>query len=516
MKVNGAVKIPSNGGVGGEQIASNFAARFERSSTESGLRPGKLPLRLRSGNFGTLRIAALLVCWKQRLRAIFLPFMKRLNVAILGGGTVGGGVFRALRRNGSLLAARIGIRLRVNHIVVRHPRKQRPIRFPDRLVSADWEAAVRDPNTDVVVELIGGTSVAKSAVETALRLGKPVVTANKALLSEHGESLFAAAASNGAGLYYEASVGGGIPIIKVLRESLAGNRFRRIYGILNGTCNYILTQMEEAGGDFAAVLAEARKKGYAESDASLDVDGLDAMHKVGLLASLAHGFWVRPQWIHVEGIGQISRLDIEFAARLGYKIKLLASVCSLSSSAVGRSADCPQIQVSVGPALIPRSHVLASVRGVFNAVFVHSDVAGETLYYGRGAGQDATASAVLSDIASASLDYGRNSTPRVPPFSPHALEGQVIPWEESVSEYYLRLTVVDKPGTMAQISNVLACRNIGISSIVQPEGHEGASVPLILMIHDASAGEMLQALEEIRHLSVVKSPPKMIRAEHFQ
>ena len=417
------------------------------------------------------------------------------------------------RRNGSLLAARIGVRLGVNHIVVRHPGKQRSIRFPDRLVSVDWEAAVHDPNTDVVVELIGGTSVAKSAVETALCLGKPVVTANKALLSEHGESLFAMAESNGAGLYYEASVGGGIPIIKVLRESLAGNRFRRIYGILNGTCNYILTRMEEDGGDFDAVLAEAQKKGYAESNASLDVDGLDAMHKAGILASLAHGFWVRPEWIHVEGIRQISRLDIEFAARLGYKIKLLASVCLLSSSV--RSADCPQIQVSVGPALIPRSHVLASVRSVFNAVFVQGDVAGETLYYGRGAGQDATASAVLSDIAAAVLDYRLHSTPRVSPFSLHALKGQVIPWEESVSEYYLRLTVVDKPGTMAQISNVLACRNIGISSIVQPEGHEGAAVPLILMIHDAAAGEMLQALEEIRRLSVVKSPPKMIRAEHF-
>lgn len=439
--------------------------------------------------------------------------MRRLNVAILGGGTVGGGVFRALRRNGSLLASRIGVRLRVNHVVVRHPRKQRPIRFPQRLVGADWEAAVRDPNTEVVVELIGGTSVAKSVVETALSLGKPVVTANKALLSEHGESLFAMAASNGAGLYYEAGVGGGIPIIKVLRESLAGNRFRRIYGILNGTCNYILTRMEADGGDFAAVLAEAQAKGYAESDASLDVDGLDAMHKAGILASLAHGFWVRPEWIHVEGIRQISRLDIEFAARLGYKIKLLASVCLLSPSV--RSADCPQIQVSVGPALIPRSHVLASVRGVFNAVFVHGDVAGETLYYGRGAGQDATASAVLSDVADAVLDCGRRSPLRVTPFSLHASKGRVVPWEESVSEYYLRLTVVDKPGTMAQISNVLARRGIGISSIVQPEGHEGASVPLILMIHAAAAGEMLRALEEIRRLSVVKSLPKMIRAEHF-
>ncbi len=436
--------------------------------------------------------------------------MRQLNVAILGGGTVGGGVFRALRRNGSLLATRTGVRLRIHHIIVRHRRKQRLIRFPERLIGSDWKLAVGDPKTDIVVELIGGTNTAKAIVETALQLGKPVVTANKALLSEHGETLFAAAA-NGAGLYYEASVAGGIPIIKVLRESLAGNRFRRIYGILNGTCNYILTRMETEGGDFAEALADAQKAGYAEAEASLDVDGQDAMHKTGILASLAHGFWVPPTAIHVEGIRRITRLDIEFAAKLGYKIKLLASICPLPAV---RSA-VPRIQVSVCPTLIPRSHVLASVNGIFNAVYIHGDVVGETLYYGRGAGPDATASAVLSDIADAALDRV-HQTVRIKPFAVHAPEGQVIPRENIVSEYYLRLTVVDKPGTMAQIANVLAGNRIGISSIIQPEGHQAAAVPLILMIHDAAAGTMQQALEAISRLKVVKSPPRMIRVEHFQ
>ncbi|MCS1408105.1 MAG: Homoserine dehydrogenase [Verrucomicrobia subdivision 3 bacterium] len=441
--------------------------------------------------------------------------MRRLNVAIIGGGTVGCGVYQALRRNSGLLVARTGTHLQINHVVVRNRRKQRPVRFSERLVSTDWKAAIRDPKTDIVGELIGGTTTAKTIVETALKLGKPVVTANKALLSEHGESLFALAAENGAGLYYEASVAGGIPIIKVLREGLVGNRLNYIYGILNGTCNYILTRMEAEGGDFADVLADAQKKGYAEAKASLDVDGLDAMHKTGLLASLAHGFWVSPDQIHVDGIRQISQMDIEFAGKLGYKIKLLASICRLSTTGSRHSAKEHQIQVSVCPTLIPQSHILASVSGVFNAIYINGDVVGETLYYGHGAGHGATASAVLSDIADAALDHINHQTVRVRPFTRHTSEGQVIPWEDIISEYYMRLTVADKPGTMAKITKVLAESGIGISSIVQPEGHKGASVPLILMIHDAATSAMQKALNQISRLNVVKSPSKMIRVEHF-
>jgi homoserine dehydrogenase len=437
--------------------------------------------------------------------------MRQLNVAIIGGGTVGSGVYKALRRNGTLMAARIGARLRVNHVTVRDQKKQRSVRFDQKIVSTDWKAAIRDPKTDIVVELIGGTKTAKQIVELALNLGKPVITANKALLSEHGEALFELAAKNQTGLYYEASVAGGIPIIKALRESLVGNRFNQIYGILNGTCNYILTRMEAEGGQFGDVLKDAQEKGYAEAEESLDVDGYDAMHKTGLIASLAHGFWVKPDSIHVEGIREISTLDIEFAAALGYKIKLLATIYPTSN----RSRKTPQVQVSVCPTLIPQTHVLASVSGVFNAVYVNGDVSGETLYYGQGAGQDATASAVLSDIADATLDLLNHKTIRVAPFVAHTENTEVLPWEDVISEYYMRLKVVDKPGTMAKIATVLAKSGIGISSIVQPEGHEGNTVPLILMIHDATTRSMQKALTKISQLSVVKSPPRMIRVEHF-
>ena len=437
--------------------------------------------------------------------------MRQLNVAIIGGGTVGSGVYKALRRNGTLMAARIGARLRVNHVTIRDQKKRRSVRFDQKIVSTDWKTAIRDPKTDIVIELIGGTKTAKQIVEQALKLGKPVITANKALLSEHGEALFALAAKNQTGLYYEASVAGGIPIIKALRESLVGNRFNQIYGILNGTCNYILTRMEAEGGQFGDVLKDAQEKGYAEAEASLDVDGYDAMHKTGLIASLAHGFWVQPEAIHVEGIREISTLDIEFAAALGYKIKLLATISPTSK----RTSKTPQVQVSVCPTLIPQTHVLASVSGVFNAVFVNGDVSGETLYYGQGAGQDATASAVLSDIADATLDLLNHKTVRVAPFVAHTENAEVLPWEEVISEYYMRLNVVDKPGTMAKIATVLAKSGIGISSIVQPEGHEGNTVPLILMIHDATTKSMQKALTKISQLSVVRSTPRMIRVEHF-
>jgi homoserine dehydrogenase len=269
--------------------------------------------------------------------------------------------------------------------------------------------------------------------------------------------------------------------------------------------------MEAEGGQFGDVLKDAQEKGYAEAEESLDVDGYDAMHKTGLIASLAHGFWVKPDSIHVEGIREISTLDIEFAAALGYKIKLLATIYPTSN----RSRKTPQVQVSVCPTLIPQTHVLASVSGVFNAVYVNGDVSGETLYYGQGAGQDATASAVLSDIADATLDLLNHKTIRVAPFVAHTENTEVLPWEEVISEYYMRLKVVDKPGTMAKIATVLAKSGIGISSIVQPEGHEGNTVPLILMIHDATTRSMQKALTKISQLSVVKSPPRMIRVEHF-
>ena len=360
--------------------------------------------------------------------------MQQVNLGMIGGGTVGSGVFHAWQKNGGLMAARLGVKLVFRKIAVKAFDEPRPYPIPRSLMTTDWQEVVNDPQIQVVIELVGGTGIARTMILAALKLGKPVITANKALLSAHGEELFAAAKKYGANLYYEASVCGGIPIIKSLREGFVGNRINALYGIVNGTCNYILTRMKLEGADFAAVLAEAQKLGYAETPPDLDIDGHDAAHKTGILASLAHGFWVNPGKIHVEGIRHVSAMDIKFAGELGYTIKLLGIV--------KRIADCRlpiadsqnrkskivnhkcRVQVSVYPTLIPNAHVLASVNHVFNAVFVRGDVVGDTLFYGRGAGKDATASAVLSDVADAALDLKSGVKHRVPPFVPHECSGR--------------------------------------------------------------------------------------------
>jgi homoserine dehydrogenase len=264
--------------------------------------------------------------------------------------------------------------------------------------------------------------------------------------------------------------------------------------------------MKLEGADFAAVLKDAQAQGYAEAEPSLDIDGHDSLHKIGILASLAHGFWVNPKHIHVEGIRSITRADIQFAAQLGYTIKLLGIV---KKSAGGK------VQVSVCPTLVPNTHVLANVNDVFNAVFVRGDVVGDTLFYGRGAGKDATASAVLSDIADAALDLKDGTKTRIPPFVPHEKEGAVLPMDEVVSRYYVRLSVVDRPGVLAKIAAILAESKIGISSVIQPESREGESVPLILMMHDAPNAAMRDALAQIGKLPVVKDTPIMFRVENF-
>jgi homoserine dehydrogenase len=434
--------------------------------------------------------------------------MQQVNLGMIGGGTVGSGVYDALQRNGDLLSSRIGVRFYVGKIAVRSQKKNRDVNIPGNLLTTDWREVVCDPEINLVAELIGGTTIAREVVLTSLKLGKPVVTANKALLSAHGEELFAAAKKFGTNLYYEASVAGGIPIIKSLREGFVGNRINALYGIVNGTCNYILTRMKLEGADFAEVLADAQKLGYAETPPDLDIDGHDAAHKIGILASLAHGFWVNPKKIHVEGIRHISALDIKFAGELGYTIKLLGIVKKIS--------DGCRVQVSVYPTLIPNAHVLASVNGVFNAIFVRGDIVGDALFYGRGAGKDATASAVLSDLADAALDLKFGTKHRLPPFVPHECSGAVAPIAEVVSQYFVRLNVTDKPGVLAKIATIFGESNIGISSVIQPEGHEGESVPLIFMLHYATNGAVEKALKKIGKLPAIKSQPVMIRVESFE
>ncbi len=430
---------------------------------------------------------------------------RTVNIGLIGAGTVGGGVVQALKRNGALMASRLGVRLRVTRVAVRSLRKKRDFKVPQSALTTDWREVVNDPKVDLVVELIGGTTTAKDVVLAALRAGKPVVTANKALLAFHGEKLFAAAEKSGANLYYEASVAGGVPIIKVIREALVGNRVTHLYGILNGTCNFILTKMNE-GMEFDAAVKLAQQQGYAEADPTLDVGGHDAAHKVGILASLAHGFWVKPKQVYTEGIEQVAPLDLEFADSLGYAIKLLGIV---------KTSKPGPVQVSMYPALIPDDHVLANVSDVYNGILVRGDVVGDTLHYGQGAGRDATASAVLSDIGDAVLDLKHGSTDRLKAFIPHESNGAVRPIVETTSCYYLRLSVLDRPGVLAKVSAVLAKNKIGISSVIQPEGHEGNSVPLILMLHYAKNAAMQKALKEIRKLSAVKAKPVMIRVENF-
>lgn len=438
--------------------------------------------------------------------------MNQVNLGMIGGGTVGSGVYHHLRANGPLLESRLGVKISLTRVAVKAFDEPRPYPIAPALMTTDWASVINDPRVNVVIELVGGTNVAKTMILAALKAGKPVITANKALISAHGQELFAAVKKYRANLYYEASVAGGIPIIKALREGFVGNRITHIYGIVNGTCNYILTRMKLEKTDFAPTLQEAQRLGYAEADPSLDIDGFDSEHKIGILASLAHGFWVPPGRIHVEGIRSITQADIEFAGKLGYTIKLLGVV----KTSAGPAAKPKTVQVSVYPALVPDAHVLASVNHVFNAVFVRGDIVGDTLFYGRGAGKDATASAVLSDIADAALDLKHGTCARIPPFVPHDRLGTVLPIAEVVSRYYLRLNVVDKPGTLAKVASILAAFNIGISSVIQPEGHEGQSVPLILMIHDATNAAMRKALAKIANLPVVKGPPVMLRVESFE
>lgn len=435
--------------------------------------------------------------------------MQQVNLGMIGGGTVGSGVYHAWAQNGNLMAARLGVKLSFRKIAVKAFDEPRPYEIPRALMTTDWQEVVNDPQIHVVIELVGGTGIAKVMILAALEKGKTVVTANKALLSAHGPELFAAAAKSGANLYYEASVCGGIPIIKALREGFVANQFPAIYGIVNGTCNYILSRMKQEGADFADVLADAQKQGYAETPPDLDIDGKDAQHKIGILASLAHGFWVDHHEIHTEGIRDVSKIDMQFAEKLGYTIKLLGIAKQISGKK-------PGVQVSVYPTLIPNAHVLASVNGVFNACFVRGDVVGDTLFYGRGAGKDATASAVLSDVADAALDFKLGGKVRVAPFNACAKKGRVVPLAEITSRYYLRLSVVDKPGVLAKISAILAGAKIGISSVIQPEGHEGESVPLILMIHDATNAAMQKALAQIAKLTAVKGRPVMFRVENFE
>lgn len=427
---------------------------------------------------------------------------RTVRVGLAGLGNVGMGVYKNLEANAGLLRERTGFHLQVTKISVRDPKKPRDGKVPASLFVGSWQELVADPQVDVVVELIGGTTEAFDLVSAALRARRPVVTGNKALLAERGKELFALAEANRVPIYFEAAVAGGIPIIQTLQEGFVGNHIRSIYGIINGTCNYILTRMSQAGLSYETALDEAQKLGFAEADPTLDVGGWDAAHKAIILASLSYGFWIKPEDVFVQGIDKVSLTDMSFADRLGYTIKLLSVI---RADAEGR------VEVRTQPSLVPKSHVLASVGGAFNAVLVNGDIVGETLFYGKGAGQDPTSSSVISDIAeaAATLVYGSRHSG----FVPHGLYGKSKPVDETVSNFYVRLTVEDTPGVLAQVAKVLGDRGIGISSVIQPEDEGSDTTSLILMLDDATLRTIREAIDELKQLACVREDPSCMRVE---
>ena len=428
-----------------------------------------------------------------------------LRVGLAGLGTVGASVYRRLASQKDLLRQRTGTEIRVDQVAVRRTGRATEIGVPEDIVAADWRTLVANSDLDVIVELMGGTTEAFDLIKRALAGGKHVITANKALLAERGAELFAEALKHQKHLLFEASVAGGIPIIRALREGLVANRILSIHGIINGTCNYILTRMNEGGLEFTDALAEAKRLGFAEADDSLDVDGHDTAHKAAVLAALAYGFWVPPGQLYTEGLRKVEKQDILYARKLGYGLKLLAIIKTDPDGAV---------EVRVHPTLIPQSHVLASVSGVFNAVVVRGDVVGDTLYYGRGAGGDPTASSVISDLAQIAAHFPQEQKARN--VGHEALQSRLKTIDEIVSRYYLRLQVVDRPGVLADIARVLASRQIGISSVIQPEAQAGEITPLVLMLHDAPESQLLAAVAEIAKIGAVKAPPVHLRVEDFE
>ncbi len=433
---------------------------------------------------------------------------RTINIGLAGLGTVGGGVVKLLAEHGDLIEQRCGARLRVDAVAARERTKPRGL----PLAGVRWHDSAgglaRDPALDIVVELIGGADgAARDVCEAALKAGKHVVTANKALLANHGTALARLAETANATLRFEAAVAGGIPIVKALREGLAGNRISAVHGILNGTCNYILTAMQEGvrtgkPREFADVLAEAQRLGYAEADPTMDVDGHDAAHKLAILTSVAFGCPVDLAAVHVEGIRQISAMDIDYALTLGYRIKLL---CISRASADG-------VLQRVHPCMVPERSPIAHVDGVFNAVITQGDFVGPSMFEGRGAGEGPTASAVVADL----IDIARGLS--IPAFGvpvDRLVARPTIPMARHAGPYYIRLMVVDRPGVIADVAACLRDEQVSVESMLQRSRNPGEAVPVVLTTHEAAEASMARALASIERLGTVLEPPHMIRIENL-
>jgi len=431
--------------------------------------------------------------------------MKTIEIGILGFGTVGSGVVKLLAESGARFERKIGARLRIRRIAVRDLERSRPVEVDPKLLTTNPAEVLGDPAIHVVVEVMGGTEPARAYCLEALEKGKHVVTANKALLAMHGVALYRAAADHRVDLGVEASVCGGIPVIRLLKEGLVANRITSLMGIINGTCNYILTKMTEEERPFAEVLAAAQARGYAEADPSLDVGGIDAAHKLQILASIAYDTVIPFDQIFVEGIEGVTPADIAYARELGYRIKLLA----IAKESGG------ELEVRVHPTLIPADHQLASVGGVYNAIWLHGDAVGSQMFSGRGAGQMPTASAVVSDIVEVATNivYRRPSRPSPLALPMEAGDLRLRDMAKVRSCHYLRVMAIDKPGVLSKVSGILGDHNISIASVIQKGRGAQAAVPVVFMTHTAMEGDMRKALRMIDHLDMVTQQTTCIRVE---
>jgi homoserine dehydrogenase len=432
--------------------------------------------------------------------------MKEIRVGLIGWGTVGSGVIKILQDNGALIERRLGSKIVLKGVADIDLETERSVEVNPELLTERADEVIENPEIDVVLELIGGVEPARSYIVEALKRGKHVVTANKALLATHLDELCGVAQQHNSDLNFEAAVGGGIPIIRALKEGFVAERIDAIFGILNGTSNYILSTMSNEGGEFNVVLRQAQEKGYAEMNPSLDIDGIDAAHKLAILMRLAFGAKFQFEDIFIEGISDITPLDIEFGREFGYTIKLLAI-----AKAVGKT-----IEARVHPTMLPSGHLLSTVDGVFNAIYLKGNAVGETLFYGQGAGMMPTGSAVVGDLIELGRNILKDTGERVPTlsFQPASIKGmKVKDIEDIVRPYYMRFSAVDQPGVLSRISGVLGKNDISIASVIQKGRQVSGAVPVVMMTHEARERNVRRALREIDGMDVILDRTMLIRVE---
>ncbi len=434
--------------------------------------------------------------------------MKTIYAGLIGFGNIGSGTVKLLVENGGLIEKRLGARIVIKRIADLDLKTPRPVAVDRKMLTRDAKAILNDPEISIVIELVGGYEPAKSFILEAIRQGKHVVTANKALLATHGDEIFKAAEARGVDIGFEASVGGTIPVIKTLRESLAANRVRSIFSILNGTTNFILTKMSDEGKNYKTVLREAQSLGFAEADPTFDVEGIDTAHKLGIVLSLSYGKRVRLEDIYREGITGVSQQDIEFAKELGYKIKLLAIAIQRGDA----------IEARIHPTMIPFDHLLSSVNSNYNALHIRGDASGSVFLYGQGSGMMPTASAVVADLIDIARDIQKGISRRVP--SRSLSEGgieeiELMPMDEIVTNYYFRFSALDRPGVLSRISGILGKYNISIASVIQKgrAPDRTGSVPVVMTTHESREKDVRAALKEIDRLAVLKGKTVRIRIE---